>query len=163
MTFFWGSRTNFIESTHEIPSYSFLHGTRIKQERAIPLVLELFLSYILLRLLLSVSNKESACNARDAGSIPGWGRSPGEGLALQYSCLGNLMDRETWWALVHGLSRVGHNLETKQWQQHRSFNILRLRSMRAQSCGTRTWTASYYHTCWSMLLHSRCYASPWWK
>ena len=39
----------------------------------------------------------------DAGLIPGWGRCPGEGKSnpLQYSCLGNSMDREVWWAIVH--------------------------------------------------------------
>jgi len=39
--------------------------------------------------------KESACNAGDGGSIPGWGRSPGEGNGdpLQYPCLENPMDR----------------------------------------------------------------------
>ena len=41
-------------------------------------------------------SKESACNARDVVLIPGLGRSPGEGNGnpLQYSCLGNPMDRE---------------------------------------------------------------------
>ena len=40
--------------------------------------------------------KESACNAGDPGSIPGFGRAPGEGYGnpLQYSCLGNPVDRE---------------------------------------------------------------------
>ena len=40
-------------------------------------------------------SEESACNARDLGSIPGWGRSPGEGNSnpLQYSCLGNPTDK----------------------------------------------------------------------
>ena len=40
---------------------------------------------------------------RDAGLIPESGRSPGErhGNPLQYSCLGNLMERGTWWATVH--------------------------------------------------------------
>ena len=44
--------------------------------------------------------KESACNARDPGLIPGLGRSPGErnGNLLQYSCLGNPIDRGAWWA-----------------------------------------------------------------
>ena len=39
--------------------------------------------------------KKSACNVEDLGSIPGWGRSPGEGNGnpLQYSCLENSMDR----------------------------------------------------------------------
>ena len=49
-------------------------------------------------------SKESACNAGDSGLIPGVGRSPGEGNGnpLQYSCLENSMDREAWWATVHG-------------------------------------------------------------
>ena len=38
------------------------------------------------------------------GSIPEWGRSPGEGNSnpLPYSCLGNLIDRGSWQATVHG-------------------------------------------------------------
>ena len=49
-------------------------------------------------------------NAGDPGQIPGWGRSLGEGNGntLQYSCLGNLMDRGAWWATVHGASKSGH-------------------------------------------------------
>ena len=41
------------------------------------------------------------------GLIPGWGRSPGEGNGnpLQYSCLENSMDGETWWATVHGVAK----------------------------------------------------------
>ena len=48
--------------------------------------------------------KESACNAGDPGSIPGLGRSPGEGNGnpLQYSRLENPMDRGAWQATVHG-------------------------------------------------------------
>ena len=49
--------------------------------------------------------KESACDAGDPALIPGWRRSPGEGHGnpLQYSCLENSMDRETWQATVHGV------------------------------------------------------------
>ena len=49
--------------------------------------------------------KESACNAQGLGLIPGSGRSPGEGngYLLQYSCLEHPMDREAWWAIVHGI------------------------------------------------------------
>ena len=49
------------------------------------------------------------------GLIPGLGRSPGEGNGnpLQYSCLGNPRDREAWWAKVHWVARVGHDLATK--------------------------------------------------
>ena len=48
--------------------------------------------------------RESACRARDPGSIPGWERSPGEenGNPLQYSCLENPMDGRAWRATVHG-------------------------------------------------------------
>ena len=51
-----------------------------------------------------LSGKESACNAGDAGSIPGLGRSPreGNGNLFQYSCLHNSMDRGAWRATVHG-------------------------------------------------------------
>ena len=51
--------------------------------------------------------KASACNARDLGSIPGSGRSPGEGNGnpLQYSCLENPMDGGAWWATVHGVAK----------------------------------------------------------
>ena len=51
--------------------------------------------------------KASACNAGDLGSIPGLGRSPGEGNgnALQYSCLENPMDGGAWWATVHGIAK----------------------------------------------------------
>ena len=47
--------------------------------------------------------KEPACNVGDLGSIPGSGRSPGEGNgnALQYSCLENPMDKAAWQATVH--------------------------------------------------------------
>ena len=63
----------------------------------------------------SAGKKKSACNAGDPGSIPGLGRSPGEGNGnpLQYSCLENPMDRGAWQATVHGGKRVGHELATK--------------------------------------------------
>ena len=51
--------------------------------------------------------KNPPANAGDSGSIPGAGRAPGEekGESLQYSCLGNPMDRGTWRATVHGVSK----------------------------------------------------------
>jgi len=51
--------------------------------------------------------KNPPANAGDAGSIPGSGRCPGEGNGnpLQYSCLGNPMDRGAWEATVHGVTK----------------------------------------------------------
>ena len=52
--------------------------------------------------------KESACNARDPGLIPGSGRSLGKGndYPLQYSCLENSMDMGAWWATVSGVAEL---------------------------------------------------------
>ena len=52
------------------------------------------------------------CSAGDTGSIPGLGRSPRKrnGSPLQYSCLGNPRDGGAWRAIVHGVTRVRHNL-----------------------------------------------------
>ena len=60
-------------------------------------------------------SKESAHNAGDPGSIPGLGRSPGEGNGnpLQYSCLGNPMDRGIWQATFHGVAKVRQRLSNK--------------------------------------------------
>ena len=51
--------------------------------------------------------KESACDTRDPGLIPGLGRSPGggNGNPLQYSCLGNPMDTGAWLAIIHGVAK----------------------------------------------------------
>ena len=51
--------------------------------------------------------KAAACSVGDLGSIPGSGRSPGEGNgnSLQYSCLENPMDGGAWWAIVHGVAK----------------------------------------------------------
>ena len=56
----------------------------------------------------------------DMGAISGLGGSPGEGNGnpLQYSCLGNPMDRGAWWATIHGVTkRVRHDSATKQQQR----------------------------------------------
>ena len=51
--------------------------------------------------------KESACNAGDLSSVPGLGRSSGEGNGnpFQYSCLENSKDRGAWQAIVHGVPK----------------------------------------------------------
>ena len=62
--------------------------------------------------------------AGDVGSVPGSGRSPGEenGNTLQYSCLGNRMDRLAWKAAVHGVSKSQTRLVTKEQQRHTQQN-----------------------------------------
>ena len=52
--------------------------------------------------------KNPPANAGHMGSIPEWGRSPGEadGNSSQYSCLGNSTDRGAWWATVHGVAEL---------------------------------------------------------
>ena len=55
--------------------------------------------------------KNLPANAEDRSSIPGTGRSPeGNDNPLQYSCLGNSMDREAWWATVHGVTKESEQL-----------------------------------------------------
>ena len=58
----------------------------------------------------------NAGEARNAGLIPGLGRSPGVGTGnpSQYSYLENFMDREAWWASVHGV--------TKSWKELSPYN-----------------------------------------
>ena len=66
----------------------------------------------------SSDGKASACNAGDLGSIPGSGRSHGEGNSnpLQYPCLENSMDRGAWQALIHGVTKSQTRLgETHLW------------------------------------------------
>ena len=57
--------------------------------------------------------KESACNAGDAGSIPGWGRFPegGHGNPLQYACKEYSMDRGAWQTMVRGVAKEWYTTE----------------------------------------------------
>ena len=60
------------------------------------------------QVVLVVRNSSAkAGDERDAGSVPGPGRSPGggHGNPLQYSCLENPMDRGAWWATIHGVAK----------------------------------------------------------
>ena len=63
-----------------------------------------------------LSSKESACQAGDTGLITGLGRSPGEGHRnpLQYSCLGNPVDRGVWQGIVHGVTKNQTQLSKNQ-------------------------------------------------
>ena len=70
----------------------------------------------------SSDSEESACNVGDLGSIPGLGRSTGEGNGnpLQYSCLQNPMDRGSWWATVHGAEKRWTGLSNQTCSTHKN-------------------------------------------
>ena len=67
-----------------------------------------------------LDGNKSACNAGDPGSIPGLGRSPGEGNGkpLQYSGLENPMDRGAWWATVHVVTKSQTWLSKEHFHFH---------------------------------------------
>ena len=81
----------------------------------------------------------SAGDIRDAGLIPGLGRSPGGGHSnpLRYSCLENPMDRGSWWATVHGVAReldmTEHTLNTHT-STHTHWNHFVVHLERTQDC-----------------------------
>ena len=110
--------------------------------------------------------KASACNARDLGSIPGSGRSPGEGngTLLQYSCLENPMDGGAWWATVHGVTKSRTLYVTSTMDVH--FAPTKVRLVKAMvfpvvMYGCESWTAkkaehrridAFELWCWRRLL-----------
>ena len=74
----------------------------------LPLTEKYFFLPTVMKVALMIRNPPAnAGDIRDTGSIFGLGRSPGEGNGnpLQYSCLGNPMDRGAWWAKVHGVTK----------------------------------------------------------
>ena len=88
--------------------------------------------------------KESACNEGDRGSIPGSGRSPGEGndYPLQYSCLENSMDREAWKATVRGDAKSWTLLNDQHFHFHKH-NILELNLHCTGSSSIGAWVVTY--------------------
>ena len=81
--------------------------------------------------------KNLPANAGDAGLIPGLGRSPGgeNGNALQYFCLENPMDRGSWQAIVHGV--------TRSWTRLKQLSLLACRRTWAKEC--QVGTISIFH------------------
>ena len=69
--------------------------------------------------------KELAYSVEDLSSIPGSGRSPGEGTgySLQYSCLENSMDRGAWQATVHGVAKSRTRLSIGHFVYRCNFNM----------------------------------------
>ena len=92
-----------------------------------------------------LSGKESACQCRrhkSTGLILILGRWAGEGNGspLQYSCLEKPMDRGDWRATLHGVTRVGHNLVTKQQQYQQNIICVCVHTSGwIDSCSIITW------------------------
>ena len=131
-------------------------------------------------------SKESACSAGDTGSIPGLRRYPGEGNGnpLQYSCLGNPMDRGAWWATVHGVPKSWTQLSNWHTQGRGASNLLsdllKTAKLSKRSSTDITLTAVFYVDFWfpwgftklwlacaqedttlSCFSHVRVFAIPW--
>ena len=83
------------------------------------------------------AGKESACNAEDLGSIPGSGRSPGEGNGnpLRYLYLENPMDGGAWWAAVYGVAKSRTRLSDFTF----TFHFHALEKAMAPHSSTLTW------------------------
>ena len=83
------------------------------------------------------AGKQSACNAEDLGSIPGSGRSPGEGNGnpLRYLYLENPMDGGAWWAAVYGVAKSRTRLSDFTF----TFHFHALEKAMAPHSSTLTW------------------------
>ena len=96
-----------------------------------------------------LGGKESACSAEDVGEmnpIFGPGSSPGEGNGnpLQYSCLGNPMDRGAWWATVHGVAK------SQTWLSKQAHTHIALYSSQTEP-PRASWAESVSRCCWEHL------------
>ena len=92
---------------------------------------------------------KSVCNAGNAGSIPRSGRCPGggHGNPLQYSCLGNPMDRGAWWAAVQGVAKSQTQLKrlsmhTRGWDTALVASFLP--QMQSLICKTKPWLSRLF-------------------
>ena len=112
---FLKSHLLFLTSLSPSPSALFLSSHLFSLKFPLPPLTKMDIS--LMAFPPSSVSKESTCNAEDLGSIPGSGRSSGEGNGnpLQSSCLENPMDRGAWRATVHGVTTVRHL--KKKWCQ----------------------------------------------
>ena len=100
---------NFLRNFHNIFHHS---CTNLPQWTSVhfspyPSLQLLFMSFMMIAIPGGSDGKWSFCNVGDLGSIPGSGRSTGEGngTPLQYFCLKNSMDRGDWWTTVYGIAK----------------------------------------------------------
>ena len=98
----------------------------------------------------------NAGDVRDVNSIPGSGRSPGGGHVnpLQYSCLGNPMDRGVWWATVH---RVTNNWTRMKWFSSQTKALIFIQVIKGRSSLLFYWWSEVK---WKVLSCVRLFATP---
>ena len=103
-----------------------------------------------------LDGKESACNVGDRGSIPGLGRSPGEGNdnPLQYCCLENTMDRGAWQAPVHGVTKDRTPLS--DWHFH--FHLLKWKMFTPGNMGLGSSAMGQGQPAWCWYHHNALHA-----
>ena len=120
--FFFFKRSTFLSGLNKQRPLGFLHSCSVSFPVGGVIVWATVSSFCISRALTGFpggsEGKASGCNARDRGSIPGQGRSPGEGNGnpLQYSCLENPRPGGAWWATVHGTART--------WTRLRDFTFI---------------------------------------
>ena len=107
MDFVFWNLLRFGEAVLKLGTFLWLSQIVLQRKHIFCLLDTPFLIYFISSLLGGTSGKEATCQCRRQkrrGSIPGWGRSRGEGRGnpFQYSCLENTMDRGAWQATVHG-------------------------------------------------------------
>ena len=99
-------------------------------------------------------SKESACNAGDPGSVPGSGRSPGEGngYPLPYSFLENSMDKVAWQATVHGVAKSRKQLSDFHFRQKLYHSIYKNKQLvRSDLQAIVCWLQSRRYSCFLKL------------
>ena len=94
--------------------------------------------------------KNPPANAGDVGSIPGSGRSPGEGSGspIQYSCLGNSIVRGAWWATVHRVAKekqkTAYEMVVCDWSSDVCSSDLSLSELRELVMDREAWRAAIH-------------------
>ena len=106
---------------HQLLIYLKKAGKKLNMSQCIlgpPILLLIFKYWVSQGFSGGSDSKESACSAGDLGSIPGLGRSPGEGngYPFQYCCLENSMDRGAQQATVHGVTKSQTQLNDYHFQ-----------------------------------------------
>ena len=108
-----------VEKEWPLGGHSSVHGEKGESVNGLLTIANNTALYIWVALVVK-NLPASAGDVREAGSVPGWGRSPGggNGNPLLYSCLENPMDRKAWWAAVHTVTTSWTQLKRPSTHPH---------------------------------------------